>query len=84
LPTPVSVAVGGTQQLTATGNYSAAPLTLDLTNNATWMSSNDNYASVSTVSGSKGLLTGVGAGAPTITANYKGTIGTLSVTVTGN
>jgi hypothetical protein len=84
-PAAVSVAVGGTQQLTATGNYSDAPLTLDLTNNATWMSSNDSYASVSTTSGSKGLLTGVATGGtPTISANFKGTIGTLSVTVTSN
>jgi uncharacterized protein YjdB len=70
------VAVGATLQLTATATYSDSS-TQDVTSLATWSSSNTNFATVSSV----GLVTGVAAGSPIITATFSGKSGTLTVTV---
>ena len=60
------VSVGGTLQLTATGNYSDGS-TQNLTNTATWTTTNANAATVNA-----GLVNGIGAGAAQITATYTG------------
>jgi len=81
-----SVAAGSTLQLYATGVFSDNT-TQDLTSAAltTWLSSSDSAATVSTVSGSKGLVTGGTAGASaTIKANYNGTVGSEIITITSN
>lgn len=60
------VSVGGSLQLTATGNYSDGS-TQNLTNTATWTTSNANAATVTA-----GLVSGIGSGAAQITATYTG------------
>jgi len=85
-PSPLSVAVGGHQQLTATGTWGgdASVVTLDITNNVTWLSSSDGTATVSNAAGSRGLLTAVSAGPITVTAAFQGVTGTLAGTVTAS
>jgi len=78
-PSPLSVAVGGHQQLTATGTYDDGT-TQDLSGNVTWLST-DTVATVSNATGSRGLLTAVSAGSATVSAKFQGITGTLSVTV---
>jgi uncharacterized protein YjdB len=70
-PSPVSVAVGGSQQLAATGTYSDLS-THDLTNVVTWLSSVETVASVSNANGSRGLLTAAAAGTTSVTAVFQG------------
>ena len=60
------VSVGGSLQLTATGNYSDGS-TQNLTNTATWTTTNANAATVNA-----GLVSGIGSGAAQITATYTG------------
>ena len=71
-----TVAVGSTDQMTATGNYSDGT-DKDLTALAAWSSS---PAAVATVTNG-GLVTGVAAGSATITATYTGVAGSMAVTV---
>jgi hypothetical protein len=78
-PSPLSVAVGGHQQLTATGTYDDGT-TQDLSGNVTWLST-DTVATVSNATGSRGLLTAVSAGSATVSAKFQGITGTLTVTV---
>jgi uncharacterized protein YjdB len=74
-PSSATVQVGKTQQLTATlKDASGNPLT---GRTITWSSSNMAVATVS----SSGLVTGVKAGAATITATSEGKSGTASITV---
>jgi hypothetical protein len=75
--TPISptIGVGGTVQLTATGNYSNGS-TANLTSTATWASSSTANATVAA-----GLVTGVAAGATVISASQSGVTGTDPVTV---
>jgi uncharacterized protein YjdB len=82
-PAVASVAVGATQQFTATGTYSDLS-TKNLTNSVTWASSASTTATVSNASGSQGLATGVGTGAATITATDSAALisGTAAFTVT--
>jgi uncharacterized protein YjdB len=81
-PTPLSLAKGATQRLTATGSYSDSS-TYDLTNVVTWLSTDATIASVSNANGSRGLLTAVGTGSAAITANLQTvTSATDAVTVT--
>jgi len=87
-PTPLSVVVGGHQQLTATGTWSDSS-TADITSNVTWqVSSGDGgattSATVSNATGSRGLLTAVGAGSVTVTATFQSKTGTLAGTVTAS
>lgn len=75
-PITSTLAPGGTQQLTATGNYSDGT-SHDLTSTATWASSATAVATVD----SQGLVTAVSAGTTTITASYQSVTGTAGVTV---
>lgn len=70
-PTNPSIALGITQQFTATGVYSDGT-TQNLTAAATWMSSNIQIATVSNASGTKGLATSLATGTTTITAAFSG------------
>ncbi|MBK7249343.1 MAG: Ig-like domain-containing protein [Gammaproteobacteria bacterium] len=70
-PAAPSVALGGTQQFTATGRYSDGS-TQNLTTTATWSSSDRSVATIA----SGGLATSVGTGTTTISA--------ASGSVTGN
>ena len=74
--TPASystLAVGGTQQFTATGTYSDAS-TGDLTTQVTWTSSDTTKATVN----STGLGTGIAYGSATITASLGGVSGSAT------
>ena len=82
-PSPLSVAVGGHQQLTATGAWDDTS-TRDITTNVTWLSSSDATATVSNAAGSRGLFTAVSAGPVTVTAAFQGVTGTLAGTVTAS
>jgi len=79
-PAPLSIAVGGHQQLTATGTYDDQT-TQDLTNNVTWLST-DVVATVSNATGSRGLLTAVSTGTAAVSARFQAVTGNLSVSVT--
>jgi len=86
-PSPLSVAVHGTQQLTATGTWGST--TLDITNNVLWLTPSGDAgaagtATVSNAAGSRGLFTGVAAGQVTVTASFQGVTGTLAGTVTAS
>jgi uncharacterized protein YjdB len=70
-------AVGEVAQYIAIGNYSAAPSSANLTNLATWQSSDTTVAQVS----STGAVTGEGVGTATITALATGPDGSV---VTGS
>lgn len=74
-PTNASVQIGQAQTFTAVAFYSNGS-TVDVSNMATWSSSNQ---SVATISG--GVATGVTAGSTTITAVYGGQAGTADLTV---
>lgn len=77
-PPGPSVAVGLTQQFTATGTFNDGS-TADLTSTATWASSNTNAATIA----SGGLATGVATGTTQITAAQYGVtsnMDTLTVT----
>ncbi len=76
-PNPAIVAVGSNLQFTATGIYSDNS-TQNLTNSATWASSDSTSATITSL----GLATGVKPGGPqTITATQSGVSGTASLTV---
>jgi len=67
-PNPASVPFGGSQQFTATGTYSDGS-SQNLTQQATWSSSNMTVATISNAAGSQGLATaGNAAGTTFITA----------------
>lgn len=72
-----SVNVGSSVQLTAMASYSDGSSN-DVTSQATWSSSNTSDATVSAA----GVVTGVAAGTPTITATFSGKSGGMMVTVT--
>jgi hypothetical protein len=78
MPANPSVPLGLTQQFTATGTFSDGS-TQDLTNSATWSSSNTPIATIS----SQGLATTVAQGTTTITAASGSVTGTTTLTVTG-
>lgn len=79
-PSNPSVAKGLTQQLTVTGTYSDGS-SVDLTQLATWSSSNASVISVNN-STSKGLMTGVNTGSANVTATYNSTSDQTAGTVT--
>jgi len=83
-PSPLSVVVGGHQQLTAIGTWAADSTTADITNSVTWLSSSDAMATVSNAAGSRGLFTAVSAGSVTVTAAFQGVTGILAGTVTAS
>ncbi len=76
-PSTPSVAIGKTQQMTATGTYDNGS-TDDLTHSASWASSAVSVAAVS----STGLVTGIASGTATISATSGGISGSTTVTVT--
>ena len=80
-PASPSIALGTTQQFTATGTYSDGS-TQDLTSTATWSSSNTSQATISNAVGAQGLATGVAAGSTTVTATDAGTAISGSTTLT--
>ncbi len=80
-PADPSIANGTSVQLTATGNFSDGT-TEDLTNLASWTSSDGTVAEVSNAVGSKGLATGLAVGTASITATFNGVQGATTVTVT--
>jgi hypothetical protein len=75
-PTP-SVAQGGTQQMTAIGNFDDGS-TSTLTSGVSWNSSDNTVATVST----SGLVTGVAVGKATVTATSGSATGNTQVSVT--
>jgi hypothetical protein len=75
-PSPASVVVGGTQQLTATPKDASGGTVSGTT--ATWTSANQAVATVS----SSGLVTGVTIGSTTVSARINGVAGTATVNVT--
>jgi uncharacterized protein YjdB len=75
-PSTLSVAAGEIEALAATATYSDAT-TADVTAEASWSSSDPTKATVSA-----GFVTGVAAGASTVTATYLGETDTCAVTVT--
>jgi hypothetical protein len=76
-PSTPSVAVGKTQQMVATGTYDNGT-TDTVTDSATWSTSDNTIATVS----SSGLVTGVASGTATISATLNGLSGSTTVTVT--
>ncbi len=76
-PANPSIVVGSQQQFAATGTYSDGSHQ-DLTNSATWSSSNPSVATINT----SGLATGVSAGTTTIQAASGGIYGSTGLTVT--
>jgi len=80
-PSTSTIGNGGSQQFSAVVTYSDAT-TLDVTSSAlaTWSSANAALATVNNA-GSKGLVSGVSAGAVSISATYKSVVGSASVTV---
>jgi len=71
-----SIPVDGTVTFVATGTYLASPTQRDLTNSATWSTSDSAVATVN-----KGLVTGTGIGSFTITATVNGKSGSTKVVV---
>jgi hypothetical protein len=70
-----------TTRFTATGNYSDGT-TRDLTSAVSWTTSNTALATISNVSPTWGVVTGMGPGAVTITARLSGRSGSAALTVT--
>lgn len=79
-PATFSLALGRTQQMTATGTFTDGT-TSNLTTQVAWNSSASGIASVSNVDGSRGLVTALATGTADITANLNG-IGSNTATVT--
>jgi hypothetical protein len=79
-PENPTIAAGATQQFTATGHYQN-DLTQDITNLATWDSSDQSVAAISNAAGSKGLATAVAKGTSTISASAEGRVGSTLLTV---
>jgi Bacterial Ig-like domain (group 2)/Kelch motif/Galactose oxidase, central domain len=76
-PSPATVGVGVTQQLTATGSFSDGS-TQNVTTAATW---NSDTPSVATVGPTTGLLTGVAIGSGNVSATIGSVAGTVQSSV---
>src|SRR5262249_28348431 len=81
MPVNFSVAAGASQQYMAMAMY-ADNTTEDITDNVAWTTSNAAVAAVSTAAGSQGMVTGVTAGAATVSATPDGGSGAAMVNVT--
>jgi uncharacterized protein YjdB len=79
-PSP-SLPLGTAARLRATGIYSDGS-TQDLTESATWLSSDTTIAAVSGAAGSRGLTTGISLGTTTVRATQGAVSGAATVTVT--
>jgi hypothetical protein len=81
-PLNPTIAANGTQQFFANSRYSDDSLQ-DVTQNATWTSSNASVATVQSAGQQNpGLAMGVGAGTATITVAFNGKISSSSLSVT--
>ncbi|MFT3706258.1 MAG: Ig-like domain-containing protein [Archangium sp.] len=80
-PANPSIPRGLGAQLVAMGTFTDGS-TQDLTEQATWLSSDSNTVSVSTMSGSKGQTSALQLGSAQVTATFGATQGTTTVTVT--
>ncbi len=78
-PSPVTLAVGGTQQLSAMGSFSGGSV-VDITSQVRWSSNNRSKIAVNN-SSSKGVVTARATGSATIKAKKGNRSGTGSVTV---
>ncbi len=76
-PANPNIAVGTTQQFTATGTYSDGS-TADLTASCMWLSST---IAVATIDDETGLATGIASGSSLITASYSAVTGSTTLTV---
>jgi|GEM_PF-4201690 len=76
-PSSATVIAGGTQQYVATGTYDAPPTTQDITDQATWSSSDPSVATIN----ASGLATARGPVTATITAAQGAIMGAGSITV---
>lgn len=79
-PPMPSIAVGTTQQFTATGTFTDSS-TQNLTQSGYWTSSAATVATISDSSGTQGLATALGAGITTITVLDGSVTGTTALTV---
>ena len=79
-PASPSLAINATLQLTATGNFSDGS-TQNLTGSAAWSSNASGVASVSNLSGTKGLVTALSLGSAGVSAAVGSTSGSSTVTV---
>jgi trimeric autotransporter adhesin len=80
-PSNPTVAKGLGQKLTATATF-ADSSTQDVTDLASWSSSDATIATVSNAAGSKGLASATKEGSTTVTAGFQGKSGTTLLTVT--
>ncbi|WP_164885316.1 beta strand repeat-containing protein [Geovibrio thiophilus] len=81
-PAGASVAMGNSQQFTATGTYSTG-FTADITEQVTWTLGDYSIASISNTAGSRGFAVSVAQGSTTVTA-ILGSVTSPSVTLTVN
>jgi len=79
-PAAQSTPKGLTVQYTAIGTYTDQS-TQNLTATTTWAVGNDNFASISNVGGSKGLLTALNVGTTTVTATTGTVVGQTNATI---
>ncbi len=80
-PVNASLALGKTQQYTATGTYSDSS-TQNITTTVTWTSLDTSVATIGNTSGVKGFLSSEDTGTSTITANLGSISDSTGVTVT--
>jgi uncharacterized protein YjdB len=81
-PSITSIAPGTQVTFAATGQFSDSS-TQVISSNVNWSSSNSAVASVSNLSGTKGIAAGVSAGSATVSANFEGVTGTAQLNVSG-
>ena len=79
-PATPSVALGSTQQFTATGTFSDST-TQDVTLNTHWSSSSSSVATIANGPNGAGLATTTGVGTTTIGANSGGVVSSTNMTV---
>ncbi len=71
---------GENQQFTATGTFSDES-EQDITELATWLTTNNSVGTISNTSGSRGLFASIGIGKTTIEASFDGASGGTNITV---
>jgi hypothetical protein len=81
-PAAVTLAIGGTQAMTAMGNFSGGSV-IDITFQAKWLVTPRSVATVDNLS-SKGVVTATKAGRTTVRASRDSTWGSASLTVSGS
>jgi hypothetical protein len=79
-PSTAPLALGTSQQLSATGIYSDNS-SADITKQVLWSSADESVVAVSNAGGSEGLATSVGLGITTVTAELSGHSGSTDLTV---